>query len=85
MFKYPLGQEVKDKISGLRGVVMCRTEYLTGCNRYSIQTKGVNKKTGNPYDWKAFDEDQLIDMGKNINHNVGNPGGPQPYEDLLRK
>lgn len=84
MFKLALGQEVKDKVTGYTGVIVCRTEYLTGCNRYSVQSRKLDKDSL-PADWKAFDEDQLIDLKKNINHEVKNDGGPQPFEHLLQK
>lgn len=83
-FKFALGQEVKDRITGFSGVVVGRTEYITGCNRYSIQSRKLSKE-GKPSDWVSFDEDQLIDLKKNINHKVKNDGGPQPFEHLLQK
>jgi len=52
-FKFECGDEVKDKISGVKGVVVSRTEYLTSCNRYAIAEK---KK---PETWLHFDELQL--------------------------
>lgn len=37
MFKISLGAKVRDKITGLEGVVTWRADYLTGCNRYGVQ------------------------------------------------
>jgi hypothetical protein len=84
MFKYDLGQEVKDKVTGFSGVIVARTDYMTGCVRYSVQCKKLDKG-GKPQDWQSFDEDQLIDLKKNINHQVKNPAGPQPFEHLLQR
>lgn len=57
-FKINLGSEVKDKITGFKGVVRARTQYLTGCNVYGCQNPKLDDK-GNPQEWKWFDEDQL--------------------------
>ena len=84
MFKLNLGQEVKDKVTGFVGVIVCRAEYMTGCNRYSLQSKKLGKDN-KPQDWLTFDEDLLIDLGKNVKHSVKNNGGPQPFERLLQK
>lgn len=62
-WKLELGTEVREKITGFTGVVVCRTEYLTGCNRYSVQSKKLGKE-GKPQDWVSFDEDQLLVVGK---------------------
>ena len=84
MFKFDLGQKVKDKVTGFSGVVVCRADYMTGCVRYSVQSKKLSKE-GKPQDWQVFDEDQLIDLMKNINHEVKNAAGPQPFEHLLQR
>ena len=63
--KIELGMTVKDKITGLSGVVVCRASYLTGCDRISIQP--LELKDGKPAEWCAFDENQLeIVKGKKI-------------------
>lgn len=58
MFKIELGSEVKDKFTGYKGIVMGRTEYVTGCNTYGILNQELDKD-GNTKDWKWFDEDRL--------------------------
>lgn len=80
-----LGLTVKDKITGIVGVAVARTEYLTGCARISIQPTGV--KDGKTADWVTLDEGQL-DVVKGKKAIVLNPivasnprqerGGPQP-------
>lgn len=42
MSKIELGDEVKEKVTGYTGVVIAKTEWLTGCARYAIQPK-MNK------------------------------------------
>jgi len=37
---------------------MGRTQYLTGCNTYGVQSQKI-KDNSRPEDWKWFDEDQL--------------------------
>lgn len=63
-FRFKLGETVKDKITSFQGVVIARTEYLTGCNRYSIQTKDLHE--GKPVEWQQFDEDQLEKVKEKI-------------------
>ena len=55
-----LGQTVKDLVSGFKGVVIARTEWLNGCTRICVQPK-VNEKGELP-DAKDFDEPQLRAM-----------------------
>ena len=38
-----LGTIVQDRVTGLQGVAVCRTEYLTGCTRVGVQPKGTQK------------------------------------------
>ena len=52
--KIGLGMTVKDIITGLTGVAVCRSSYLTGCDRISIQP--LELKDGKPAEWCAFDE-----------------------------
>jgi heat shock protein HspQ len=56
-FKYGLGSEVEDKITGYRGLLVGRTEWLYGCRRYVIQSK--EKKDGVPVKPLGVDEDSL--------------------------
>lgn len=56
-FKFNCGDLVKDKITKFKGIIICRMEYLTGCNRYSLQAKDLHE--GKPIEWQHFDEDQL--------------------------
>lgn len=85
MFKFDLGQLVRDKITGFNGIVVARTEYLTGCSRYSVQSRKLDEK-GKPQDWLAFDEDQL-ELKTKEPIKIGPqkiPGGPKPSVQLSK-
>ncbi|MCK5614223.1 hypothetical protein KAR91_70815 [Candidatus Pacearchaeota archaeon] len=61
-FIYQNGKEVKDLITGFRGVVMGRADYLTGCNQYLIQpTESKDDGTYPTANW--FDEGRLELIG----------------------
>jgi hypothetical protein len=38
-----LGIEVKDVITGLKGVITARASYITGCDQYLVQPQGDGK------------------------------------------
>ena len=78
-FKFDLGQIVKDKINGFHGVIVCRSQYMTGCNRYAVQSRIVTADGKIP-EWVYFDEDLLLIDGKNVNVEVDLPGGPVAKE-----
>lgn len=52
-----LGDKVKDRISGLTGIVIARTEWMYGCVRLTVQPQEM--KDGKPVDVQAIDEPQL--------------------------
>lgn len=51
-----LGDLVKDRISGVKGIVVCKTYWLFGCVRITIQPQKL--KDGFPVDSYCFDEAQ---------------------------
>jgi hypothetical protein len=74
-FKFNLGSEVKDKITGFKGIIRGRSHYLTGCNTYGIQSQKL--KESRPVDWVWIDEDLLIllkDKKININRKIDKGG-----------
>ena len=74
-----LGDEVWDSISGFRGIVISRTEYLHGCVRMQVQPNKV-KDDGSMLDVGHFDEAQL-QVAKKATIQVSRPtvtGGPRP-------
>lgn len=52
-----LGDEVIDKVTGFKGIAVARTQWLTGCDRITVQPK--LGKDGKPIDPHSFDEGQL--------------------------
>jgi len=53
-----LGDEVKDTITSLEGVVVAVTHWLNGCVRVVVQPKEI--KDGKPVDSTSFDVEQLV-------------------------
>jgi heat shock protein HspQ len=78
-FKFALGEIVKDRITGFKGVVVCQSKYLTGCSRYGLLSQELTKE-GNPADWCYFDEDCLVSENDNINFKRQQTGGPVRME-----
>lgn len=78
MNKIELGDLVKDKITGFKGVAIGRTTWLFGCDRISVQPQGL-KKEGGTYEVQSFDEPQLEVVkkaktkDKAENHKTGGP------------
>lgn len=64
-FKFDLGERVKDVVTGFSGVIMGRSDFLTGCNQYGITPTKLNKD-GKRADWEYFDENRLVKIGKGI-------------------
>lgn len=58
--KIALGAKVKDKITGYKGVVTGRAEYLTGCIQYLVTQTKTNKEGAIP-DGEWLDEVRLIE------------------------
>lgn len=56
----PLGAVAQDTISGFEGVVVCRSEWLYGCVRLTVQPREMHD--GKPVDTQTFDEPQLINV-----------------------
>ena len=74
-FKIELGEKVKDCVTGFKGVVIARAQYITGCNQYGVAPKAVKNEAK---DSRWFDEDRLIDsIPKKKTKRSGNRGGPQ--------
>lgn len=82
MVKIGLGSTVKDRITGLKGVVMARAEYLTGCVHVAILATKVDKEGKVPeYEW--IDETRcILDKTKKIiklvEKDTKAPGGSMP-------
>jgi len=79
-FKFELGQGVKDLVTGFSGIISQRTEYLTGCARYGVQPKELDKD-GKIKDAVYLDENSIVPFGKSITivkpKGTEDKGGPQ--------
>ena len=58
LFKFELGETLKDKITGFEGVVMGRSQYFTDCNHYGLLSRTL--KDGIPTDYQWFDETRVV-------------------------
>jgi len=38
-FKFELGKQARDKVSGFTGIITARVNFLTGCDRYCLKPK----------------------------------------------
>ena len=99
IFKFDLGDQVKDQVSGYIGVITGRTQWLNGCVRYILEAQKL--EGGKPVDPLNVDEQQLVLM-KALKVNVGQvtnavraalsepkslpkpPGGPRPAPSRSR-
>jgi hypothetical protein len=56
--KYSNGDSLRDKVTGLEGIVMVVAYYATGCIHYGIQPRAL-KGDGCTHDWVWLDESQF--------------------------
>jgi len=71
-FKFDIGTQLRDTVTGFEGVVMGRTQYHTGCNHYGLLSRKLSKE-GKPTDWLWFDESLLTQTGKGVSFKVKEP------------
>ena len=87
MFKFNFGDEVKDVISGCRGVIVGKLEWYNGCKRLAVQPQMCKKDTGAPVGSEWIDEQQLklvkADAIKAPKEKKA-PGGPREFESPMR-
>ncbi len=69
-----LGDRVKEKISGYRGTVISKTEWIYGCVRFGVQADGLHE--GKPIPSQGFDEGELTPDGEEAPGPVASKGGP---------
>jgi len=63
-FKFAIGDEVKDTITHLKGIIIRRTQWLNNCNTYGVQPQEL--KDGKPVEASSFDEPQLKLVRKEV-------------------
>lgn len=73
-FKFNLGDEVTDNITGFTGIVICRTQWLNSCNVYGVKSRVL--KDGLVADTQYFDQPQLVVFKKKVIKPYQNTGGP---------
>jgi hypothetical protein len=81
-FKFKLGEKVRDRITGIEGIVLANTDWLTGCNTVTIRPSGL--KDGVPHDTVLLDEPMVERIGPGVTETIKPPtdarlrGGPRP-------
>lgn len=73
-FKFNLGDEVKDVITGFSGIITSRTQWLNNCNTYGVQPTRL--KDGVPGERQHFDEPQLEIVVEKVFQESRATGGP---------
>lgn len=68
-FEAKLGKKVQAQISGFKGIITARTEYLHNCVRVEVTPEGLDKED-KPREGKWFDEGEL-------GFQVESTGGPE--------
>ena len=78
-FKFEMGVPAEDIITGFKGVIISRSQWLTGCNTYGLKPK--IDKAGKVQDTQWFDENSIkvnskksVKIGSSVD---GKTGGPQ--------
>lgn len=56
-YKFDLGETVKDKVTGFKGVIIGRADHISGCDTFGVQCNTL--KDGAPQDPRWFDEPRL--------------------------
>jgi len=74
-FKFELGSEVKDIITGFKGVVVHRGQWLNNCNTYTVKPRAL--KDGMPQEAQHFDEPQLELIEEDCFKPSRETGGPE--------
>ena len=74
------GDQVKDRISGMTGIVVSITEHLYGCRRCYVQPQEV--KDGKAVEGVMFDEPQLEILQQRAIHSAFN--GTEKLSNELR-
>ena len=63
-FKFELGDEAEDLITGFKGIIVYRSQWIHNCNVYGLQPQEM--KDGKPMEKQQFDEPQLRILNKEI-------------------
>jgi len=74
MHEFELGTKVKCRVTGFKGIIVGRNEWINGCKQYLVKPK--IDKSGKLVDGEWMDEEQLELNGKGIKISVEPTGGP---------
>jgi len=81
--KIELGDVARDTITGFTGVVICKSKWLHGCERFTLQPKEL--KDGKPIESSTFDEPQLeLVPAETRFATTAATGGPRPEPSRQR-
>jgi len=77
-YKFDNGDQVKDTITGFKGVIVARTQWMNECIRYAVQPRDL--KDGEVVNDHWFDEEQLelVKGSRNLAPKSAPSGGPRP-------
>jgi hypothetical protein len=70
-----LGNVVRCKVTGFKGIAVSRLEYLNGCIQYGIKPP-MDKKVGKMPDIEYVDSQQLEVVGTGLSVAAKDTGGP---------
>jgi len=77
-FKFKLGNKVKDKVTGLKGIITGASAWITGCNAYGIAPGLDNNGKTLETEWVDEVRLEFVGPGLNIEKEEDPTGGPQP-------
>lgn len=79
-----LGDRVKDRMTGFKGIVIGKHVFLTGCAKATVQPEEL--KDGKPLDSQWFDIQHLevVKASAFRSDNGTTPGGPDPMPAHMR-
>lgn len=64
-FKYKKGLLAKDKVTGFKGIITYRVEYMTGCDQYGLSPEMTTKDKEIPKA-EQFDESRIEILGEGV-------------------
>ncbi len=80
--KPAVGLELRDKVTGFKGIATSKIEYLNGCVQFCVAPKVGKDNT--PKDGQFFDIQQLEVIGGGVKLAPKQTGGPTPKGTPMR-
>lgn len=80
-FKHEMGCTLRDKVTGLEGIIMVRAEYFSGCHHYALSPAKTDKDGSGVPDWVWLDQSRLEPVEKEamtFSVNRSKPSGDFP-------